>query len=133
MVVKRSFLDAVFALLFVTSSGCAAWVPAPHVAAPLEQPFDQSTIVILDSSTVTRRIQAVPLADYGTRLVGPPNPERSRPNDPRIHPLLDEWLRDSSKTKRIDAILTFEDPIEIPRFPEPRYDQPRSSAAKWRL
>lgn len=56
--------------------------------------------------------------------------EEVRPRTPeKIHPLLQRWIADRSGSERELVVVNFRDDVRIPRFPEPRMDEPRESPA----
>lgn len=55
-----------------------------------------------------------------------PKPEKENPAD-RIHPVLLEWLASRDPYSEELLVINFKDNLRIPRFPNPRDDQPRDS------
>ena len=51
----------------------------------------------------------------------------------KIHPLLQKWLDDRDPGERHELVIVARESIEIPRFPEPAGDEPRSSRTNQRL
>jgi hypothetical protein len=50
----------------------------------------------------------------------------------KIHPLLNKWLAERKADETEEIIISFQEDISIPRFPQPETDQTRKSAANKR-
>lgn len=50
----------------------------------------------------------------------------------RVHPLLQRWLEGRPSSERERIVVSFRDPLRIPRFPEPALGEPRNSPANQR-
>src|SRR5512145_3201547 len=56
--------------------------------------------------------------------------DRGEPRPPeKIHPVLAEWIANRSGDETEQLLINFVDPIQIPRFPLLRPDEPRDSEA----
>ena len=83
------------------------------------------------SGVVARSVVELPRASRSTasavRGCGPP--DHSLAASPKIHPLLARWLAQGPPTRRVTLMVTFRDRRRVPRFPDPRMDEPRNSPA----
>ncbi|MFF0001046.1 S8 family serine peptidase [Streptomyces avermitilis] len=68
--------------------------------------------------------------DHGPKLVDEPEPQYNRD---KVHPKLRQWLGSRSGDEREQLVVVLEDPVAMPRFPEPETYESRGSGTNRRL
>lgn len=116
----------------------------PKVTSPIEDPVGRETEdptgIVCSVEISDGKIGEPAFHELGRDAVSDARTLRKKtrekvpePELVKIHPLLQEWLKDRDPSERHELVIVGRETLEIPRFPEPAGDQPRSSRVNQRL
>jgi serine protease AprX len=92
-------------------------------------PTDVVRGAVMDGAgVVSRETTEIPVSAFSEHDMDVDEEEIPGEDPETIHPVLQEWLETRPADDVEELLVTFRDNVDIPRFPEPATDEPRTSA-----